>query len=138
MTFLPFILAVLLVIVIRVIAGSKGIPGKICRWFWNTSFKLISFVPLCGWMAAFMIADTEKEKAEKQKYKNIGAEADRAGTEALSNAAEKQRVQRRREEVIREKLAARGYQNISLNDDCTVATGIDKDGNRRTIHITQK
>lgn len=74
----PFLIAAAVLIAIRVIAGTNNIIGKMFRWFWNTSFKIAAHVPMCGWMAHFMIAKTPAEKAMKDKYLGIGAKTDEA------------------------------------------------------------
>ena len=73
---IPFIIAAVIFIAILIIARTDNILGKIFRWFWNTSFKIAAHVPMCGWMAHFMIAKTPEEKAMKEKYIGIGKKAD--------------------------------------------------------------
>ena len=137
MIVIPFALAIVIIVVIRVLAGTNSILGKIFRWFWNASFKLASHIPFCGWMAVFIIADTKKEKAAKEIYLKIGSEVDDLGMNALSSAAEKQHAQRRREEAIRTQLAAQGFRDVSVNADGTLATVKDRHGNIYNVHITE-
>lgn len=73
---IPFIIAAGIFIAILIIARTDNVLGKIFRWFWNTSFKIVSHVPMCGWMAHFMIAKTPEERAMKDMYIGIGEKAD--------------------------------------------------------------
>lgn len=73
---IPFIIAIVIFFAILIIARTDNILGKIFRWFWNTSFKIVAHVPMCGWMAHFMIAKTPEERAMKDKYIGIGKKAD--------------------------------------------------------------
>lgn len=98
----PFILAAVVVIAIRILAGQRHILGRICRWFWNISFKLISFVPFMGWMSCFIIADTAEEKAAKQYHKDVGAKSDKIGEDYLQSKIAKQKAEEaERQERIR-------------------------------------
>lgn len=90
---LPFIIAGVVVIAIRILAGQDHILGRICRWFWNVSFKIVSYIPLCGWMSCFIIAKNDKERAEKNYYKQVGVEADRSGIEYLDRKAARDRAE---------------------------------------------
>ena len=67
------ILGLVVVIAIRIIAGMK-IPAisPLLRGIWNLCFKITSFIPFFGWAAHFIIADTAKEKKEKEDMINIG------------------------------------------------------------------
>jgi len=123
--FLAFGLAFGVLILIRVLAGQKHILGKICRWFWNASFKLASHIPLCGWMSWFLIADTDEEKAVKEHYKKVGQEADDFGSAALDAAAKrekrhnlestiKSRLGRSDVEVINEEVVRIGDKHYTL------------------------
>lgn len=129
---LVFAVALAIVILIRILASTNNILGKICRWFWNTSFKIAAHIPLCGWMAHFIIGE------EKTIYIPKGKAADAWGADMLSNAADRGRAQREREEAIRGELASRGYVDVSVKGDGTFATAKDKKGNRYNIHITEK
>lgn len=71
------IIAIVAVVTIRIIAGMKiPVLSPILRGIWNISFKITSFIPFFGWLAHFIIADTEKEKKEKKDFINIGETAD--------------------------------------------------------------
>ncbi len=63
---LPFIIALAVVIIIRLLAGTDNIIGHICRAFWNISFKIVAFIPFMGWMSHFIIADTDAEIRAKK------------------------------------------------------------------------
>ena len=128
---LIFAAALGVLIFIRVMATKNSILGKICRWYWNTSFKIAAFIPFCGWMTHFIIANPE----EKQIYINIGQDVDQWALDSIKNAAERDRIQRERDEAIRSQLAQRGLRNVSVNYDGTHATAEDKRGNKHSINI---
>ena len=67
------IVALVALVAIRIIAGMK-IPGlsPLLRGIWNLSFKFSSLIPFFGWAAHFIIADTAKEKKEKEDLIDIG------------------------------------------------------------------
>ena len=65
---LPFIIALAVVVIIRLLAGTDNIIGHICRAFWNISFKIVAFIPFMGWMSHFIIADTDAEIRAKESY----------------------------------------------------------------------
>lgn len=108
---LPFIIAGAVVIAIRILAGQDHLLGRICRWFWNVSFKIISYVPFCGWMHHFIIADTAEEKAVKNYYKQVGAEADQSGINYLDRKAAQDRAE---EEARQERLRQESAINYAL------------------------
>lgn len=71
------IIAIVAVIAIRIIAGMKiPVLSPILRGIWNISFKFTSFIPFFGWVAHFIIADTAKEKKDKEEFINIGETMD--------------------------------------------------------------
>ena len=118
-----------LLILIRVLAGTDNILGKICRWYWNTCFKIAAYIPFCGWMAHFIIGK------EKETYIRIGAEADALGYGMVSAAADRERAQQRRDEAIRKKLAEKGLTAVSINSDGTFVTAKDKRGNDYNVEV---
>lgn len=67
------ILGLVVVIAIRIIAGMKiPVLSPLLRGIWNLCFKITSFIPFFGWVSHFIIADTAKEKKEKEDLINIG------------------------------------------------------------------
>ena len=62
------IVALVAVVAIRIIAGMK-IPtiSPLLRGIWNLSCTITSLIPFFGWAAHFIIADTAKEKKEKEE-----------------------------------------------------------------------
>lgn len=126
---LPIVLAIGVWNMVRVRAKKHD---GICRWYWNTSFKLAAFIPLCGWMACFIIGE------EKEIYIPIGKATDDLAYEALADAAERHKAEKRRQEAVRRELATRGYTDVVVNSDSSLATAKDKKGNSYTIHITDK
>lgn len=71
------IIAIVAVVCVRIIAGMKiPVLSPLLRGIWNISFKITSFIPFFGWLAHFIIADTAKEKKEKEEFVNIGETAD--------------------------------------------------------------
>ena len=108
---IPFGIACSVLIAIRVLATKPHTLGRICRWYWNTSFKLAAHTPFCGWMACFMIADTEEEKAIKKHYKKIGEETDGITARYLENRANSQRAE---EEARQERLRLESIINHKL------------------------
>lgn len=124
------------VIFIRIMATQDHLFGRICRWWWNFSFKFSSHIPFMGWMAHFIIADTAEEIAQKEEYIKIGSSADGFAFDMIESAAERQRIEALKEEKIREHLAQKyGATNISINGDNTSATCTDRDGNSYDVHI---
>ena len=67
------ILGLVAVIAIRIIAGMK-IPAisPLLRGMWNLSCAITSLIPFFGWASRFIIADTAKEKKEKEDLIDIG------------------------------------------------------------------
>ena len=67
------IVALVAVVAIRIIAGMKiPVLSPLLRGIWNLCFKITSFSPFFGWVSHFIIADTAKEKKEKEDMINIG------------------------------------------------------------------
>lgn len=82
------IIAIVAVIAIRIIAGMKiPVLSPILRGIWNVSFKITSFIPFFGWLANFIIADTAKEKKDKEEFINIGETADSLVASAFGGGA---------------------------------------------------
>ena len=126
---LPIVLAIGVWNMVRVRAKKHD---GICRWYWNTSFKLAAFIPLCGWMACFIIGE------EREAYEKIGKATDDLASEVLTDALERHKAEQRRQEAVRKELAARGYVDVSLNSDSSFATAKDRSGNSYNIHITDE
>lgn len=126
-TALPFIIAFGIVILIRILASTDNIAGKICRWFWNTSFKIAAYIPFCGWMAHFIIGE------ERELYIGIGQRADAMGSEMLDESVRRERETERRREAARIELAQQGYTDCSINSDGTGAVGYDSKGKKCNI-----
>ena len=71
------IIALVAVIAWRIIAGLKiPVLSSLLRGIWNISFTLTSFIPFFGWAAHFIIADTAKEKKEKEELVEVGGTVD--------------------------------------------------------------
>ena len=67
------IIAIVAVIAWRIIAGLKiSVLSPLLRGIWNLCFKFTSFIPFFGWAAHFIIADTAKEKKEKEELIEVG------------------------------------------------------------------
>ena len=129
----PFILGlcIAILIAIRVLANYDHILGKICRWYWNTSFKIAAFIPFCGWMAHFIIG-----KKEKEQYIRIGEQADKFAFDMVESAAERERIQQERDERIRQEIARQyGGTNVSVSGDGSYATYQDAKGRSCQVQI---
>lgn len=92
---LPFIIALAVVIIIRLLAGTDNIIGHICRAFWNISFKIVAFIPFMGWMSHFIIADTDAEIRAKESYVETGRTVDSMAYDAVDAAAKRQIEQKK-------------------------------------------
>ena len=132
MLFVAFGAAIGLVILIRVLAGTNTILGKICRWYWNVSFRIAAYIPFCGWMAHFIIAD----KAAKKPYVDAGRKVDDYAIDGVQRAAEAERARRERDERIRSQLHSRGLRDVVVSDDGSYATAKDRHGKNHTIPIS--
>lgn len=67
------IVALVALVAIRIIAGMKiPVLSPLLRGIWNLCFTISSFIPFFGWASHFIIADTAKEKKEKEDMINIG------------------------------------------------------------------
>lgn len=61
----------------RIIAGMRiPVLSTLLRAVWNLCFTVSSFIPFFGWAAHFIIADTAKEKKDKQDMIKVGEAAD--------------------------------------------------------------
>ena len=130
---LVFAAAFGLVIFIRVTANKDTRLGRFCKWYWNVSFKIAAHIPFSGWMARFIIGD------EKDFYIKIGEQSDAFGWKLVENEAERNRLERERDERIRAEVAQRcGGNVVSINGDGSSATYEDKKGNRHDINIIWK
>lgn len=121
------VIAVAIWIAVRIIAKTDCLLGRICRWWWNTSFKIASYIPFCGWMARFIIADSDEEKRNREMYINIGEQSDASGVAWAERSADNARAraaedQARREQEEQERqemesdLRRRAYKNYGRND----------------------
>lgn len=117
----------------RVAKKNEGTFGHLVRVWWNTSFKVSSWIPFFGWMANFIITDDEEEK---KLYKEIGQNADNFGAEMLAESAE--RAKRReaefqasltQEEAERKKLEE-DLQSMAYREIGTRDVHLNKDGSK--------
>ena len=112
----PIIIAVIVFVAIRIIAGLDiPVLSVILRGWWNISFKISAFIPFCGWMTCFIITKgDEKAKAEKEFYRNVGRETDNAAGEMLERSAERARA----EEAARQRqMEIEAENRRNLEDD---------------------
>lgn len=72
------------------LAHQNNVIGRMIRWVWNISFKIASIIPFCGWMAHFIIADTQQEKANKREYQEAGRRVDQAAYDRLGEKAHRE------------------------------------------------
>lgn len=93
------IVCLVVVVLIRILAKQKNPLGRIARGFWNISFKFVSFIPFFGWMSHFIIADTEQEKAAKEKYQEVGRKVDNAAYDNMEKRARRQQEEQERERI---------------------------------------
>lgn len=111
-------------ILMRVLANRTDILlGRIMRAWWNISFRIAAYIPFCGWMAHFIIADPE----EKEYYIRLGEEAEDSANAELARI--------KRDDAIRSKLERDGLTAVSINSDGSFATAKDKHGNSYDIRI---
>ena len=126
---LPFIIAFAVLIAIRLIAGTDNIFGHICRAFWNISFKIVSVIPLMGWMARFIIADTDEEIRRKEDYVNAGRVVDSMAADSIIDAGKRQTAMREEREKLHDDIVSRlGYRadvTVSENGEMVNIDGKD-------------
>ena len=103
-----FAIAAVVVVAIRLLANTNTLLGRICRWWWNASFKLVAHIPFFGWMAHFIIG-TEKEK---QPYIDVGKQVDKMASDAVAAAAERQKAEEKARLDLQNELISR----IGRND----------------------
>ncbi|MBQ4551006.1 MAG: hypothetical protein IJA49_07930 [Oscillospiraceae bacterium] len=119
-------------ILMRVLANRTDILlGRIMRAWWNISFRIAAYIPFCGWMAHFIIADPE----EKEYYIRLGEEADNWAFQKAEDSANAELARIRRDDAIRSKLERDGLTAVSINSDGSFATAKDKHGNSYDIRI---
>lgn len=82
------IIGLVVIVVWRIIAGMRiPVLSALLRGIWNLSFTVSSFIPFFGWAAHFIIADTEKEKQDKEEMINIGETADSLVSDAFGGGS---------------------------------------------------
>lgn len=119
-------------ILMRVLANRTDILlGRIMRAWWNISFRIAAYIPFCGWMAHFIIADPE----EKEYYIRLGEEADNWAFQKAEDSANAELARIKRDDAIRSKLERDGLTAVSINSDGSFATAKDKRGNSYDIRI---
>lgn len=135
--------AAVLVTAIRIIAGVNiPVLSIIFRTWWNISFKIVSYIPFCGWMAHFIITEGD-DTTEKERYINIGKNADKVAADMLKNAAEKaaneqkaykakrdaeEAKRKETEEELREKAYRKyGRRDVTVSQDSSKAKIGDSD-----------
>ncbi len=64
---LAFVIFIFVSIVVRA-RRNKTKLDRFCRWYWNSSMKFSSRMPLSGWAAHFIMVDDEEEAAEKEAH----------------------------------------------------------------------
>lgn len=108
------ITALAIVIVLRLLAGTDNILGHICRAYWNISFKIVAYIPFMGWMARFIIADTEEEIRRKGDYIEMGKQSDAFAENMVNDAA-----RRRKRDNLRDAILAqlKDGTDVVVNDD---------------------
>lgn len=82
-----------ILIALRLLAGMNNFVGRIFRWYWNTSFKIAAFIPFCGWMTRFIIADTAAEKKQKAAIMKTGEEIDNMAFGWVGESAARQQAE---------------------------------------------
>lgn len=124
------VILVCLLIFLRVMANKDNVLGRICRWYWNFCFKLLSIIPIIGGLFAPLIIGKDKDI-----YIDLSEKVNAWAYDTMSTAADRARAQQNRENAIRSELASRGYVDVSVNGDGTFATAKDKKGNSYNVHI---
>ncbi len=80
--FIVFAIVIAIIIAIRVLAKKDSTLGKICLWYWNTSFKFAAHIPFLGWMAHFIITDgSDEAESMREHYINVGQQSDNLGAQ---------------------------------------------------------
>lgn len=127
------IIAVAVWIAIRIIAGTNTGIGMVFRWFWNLSFTIASYIPFCGWMAHFIIAKDDAEKARKEEMIKVGEQTDQSTADYLEKKAQQEKAEAaaREAEAAQREQERRNLQDelraktnnpdLSLNSDGTMA-----------------
>ena len=120
-------------LLIRYLAHQDNLLGHICRFFWNLGFMIAAMIPFCGWMARFIIDDDEESKKE---WIEIGDASDEWGAEMLESAAERERLEQKKKDQIREEIAHRyGGTSVSVSSDFKSATYQDKYGKTHEVDV---
>ena len=115
---LGFLLFGVLVVGLLVSLRLLAKKFKFFRWYWNTSFKISSYMPFCGWMARFIIAENEEEEKMKEFFVQTGDNTDDVAVGVLDNAVqrEKERIKEAQElqSAICQKL---GRGDVTVSSD---------------------
>lgn len=90
---LMLVAMVALLIFLRRLAKSNNPIGRLIKGFWNFSLTIWSFIPFCGWLAKFMIADTAEEQAAKENQIKIGESADDIARGQMMQSAARTRAE---------------------------------------------
>ena len=74
---IELIIGLVVIVAWRIIAGMRiPVLSAVLRAIWNLSFTVSSFIPFFGWAAHFIIADTAKEKQDKEEMISVGESMD--------------------------------------------------------------
>ena len=108
------VLAIGLLVGLRLLAGKF----KFFRWYWNTSFKISSYIPFCGWMSRFIIADTEAEKTQKEHFVQTGAKVDNVAFGAVEQAAAREQQKIKEAQALQSAVCQRlGRSDVTVTSD---------------------
>ena len=89
------------------------------RGWWNTSFKIASYIPFCGWMTCFMVTVDENDKKEKEFYQQVGKQSDEVGGKLADSWVNNYHQQ----EAERQSLEREISQRLGRNDVTVTADG---------------
>lgn len=82
------IIGLVVIVAWRIIAGMRiPVLSTLLRAVWNLCFTVSSFIPFFGWAAHFIIADTAKEKMDKEEMIKVGETADSLVSDAFGGGS---------------------------------------------------
>lgn len=104
MEFVSVIFAVLVLVAWYFIAKMDNIIGLVFRGLWNFSFKIMSFIPLLGWLSHFVITMNDEDEERKRHFQKEAAkvreEVAQQITEDIQADIEREEAKKEEQEVM--------------------------------------
>ncbi|MBQ7861689.1 MAG: hypothetical protein IJ349_05755 [Clostridia bacterium] len=100
--------------------GLRKLAHKsaLIRWWWNSSFKIASYIPFCGWMTCFMVTVDEDDRKEKEFYQQVGKQSDEVGSKLADSLVNNYHQQEAQRQSLERELAQRfGRSDITVSGD---------------------